>query len=281
VPNIVSRCAAFSAAVAVLLLVMGCESRPSSGDFAAYESMLRKDGRLRTETAPGDAAYDAADLVRNFGRIAMRKETDGTRLGGAGNSKSSPLRRWSGPLRYRLYGGGVTQADHAEVSRLMDRIAALTGLEVSESASDPNLRILITVPAERDAVSRELGQVNPQFRGAFEYWRQHSEVVCVFQDEFAGQDGAEVVSAMAAIGSETTGILRTACLHEEVVQALGLTNDDGTVRPSIFNDDAEFALLTDHDQDLVRILYDPRLTPGMTANEAMPIVETIARAMVR
>jgi len=273
--------AVFPAAVAGLFLIMGCESRPSSGDFAAYESMLRKDGRLRTETAPRDAAYDAASLARNFGRIALRKETDGTRLGGVGNSTSSALRRWSGPVRYRLYGGGVTPADRAEVDRLMTRIAALTGLDISESPGDPNFRILITVPAERDAVSRDLGQVNRQFKGAFEYWRQHSEVVCVFQDIFGGQNGAEIVSAMAAIGSETTGILRTACLHEEIVQALGLTNDDSRVRPSIFNDDAEFALLTEHDEELLRILYDPRLKPGMMAAEAMPVVENIARATVR
>jgi len=48
------------------------------------------------------------------------------------------------------------------------------------------------------------------------------------------------------------------------------------VRPSIFNDDGEFALLTDHDEDLLRILYDLRLAPGMTAEQAMPIVRRIA-----
>jgi hypothetical protein len=47
------------------------------------------------------------------------------------------------------------------------------------------------------------------------------------------------------------------------------------VRPSIFNDDGEFALLTEHDEHLLRILYDPRLKPGMTAEEAMPLVRRI------
>ena len=47
-------------------------------------------------------------------------------------------------------------------------------------------------------------------------------------------------------------------------------------RPSIFNDDDEFALLTRHDELLLEMLYDPRLRPGMTAAEAMPIVRVMA-----
>ena len=45
----------------------------------------------------------------------------------------------------------------------------------------------------------------------------------------------------------------------------------GGQRP-ITNDDQEFALLTEHDEYLLRILYDPRLKAGMTREEGMPIV---------
>ncbi len=87
-------------------------------------------------------------------------------------------------------------------------------------------------------------------------------------------------AAMVVIGAETRGLLRRACLHEEIVQALGLANDHHGVRPSIFNDDGEFALLTRHDELLLRMLYDPRLEPGMTAAEAMPVARRIARELV-
>ena len=70
-------------------------------------------------------------------------------------------------------------------------------------------------------------------------------------------------------------LMRSSCLQEELVQALGLGNDHSDVRPSIFNDDEEFALMTRHDEYLLRILYDPRLKSGMTAEEAMPIVREI------
>ena len=62
-----------------------------------------------------------------------------------------------------------------------------------------------------------------------------------------------------------------------MTQGLGLPNDSPKARPSIFNDDEEFALLTDQDEMLLRILYSSELRPGMTAAEARPIVETLAR----
>ena len=61
---------------------------------------------------------------------------------------------------------------------------------------------------------------------------------------------------------------------------MGLPNDSPTARPSIFNDDGEFGLLTTHDEMLLRILYDTRLTPGMTESEARPIIETIAAELM-
>jgi hypothetical protein len=69
-------------------------------------------------------------------------------------------------------------------------------------------------------------------------------------------------TAVAVIRSEHPDLLRLSCIHEEMAQGMGLSNDSPDARPSIFNDDEEFALLTPHDEMLLRILYDPRLRPG-------------------
>ena len=58
---------------------------------------------------------------------------------------------------------------------------------------------------------------------------------------------------------------------------MGLPNDSPDARPSLFNDSLEFALLTEHDEILLRMLYDPRLQPGMTVAEARPILPAVAR----
>ena len=55
-----------------------------------------------------------------------------------------------------------------------------------------------------------------------------------------------------------------------------MANDSPRARPSIFNDDEEFALLTPHDELLLEMLYDDRFQPGMTIDEAAPIARVIA-----
>ena len=87
--------------------------------------------------------------------------------------------------------------------------------------------------------------------------------------------------AIAVIRAENPDLFRLSCIHEELAQGLGLANDSPAARPSIFNDDEEFALLTTHDELLLRILYDLRLSPGITADEARPIVRKIAAELMR
>ena len=62
--------------------------------------------------------------------------------------------------------------------------------------------------------------------------------------------------------------LRT-CVVEELTQILGLPNDSDSVKPSIFNDQSRYSELTDHDRRMLKMLYDPRITPGMPRKEAL------------
>ncbi|MEM6677695.1 MAG: DUF2927 domain-containing protein, partial [Pseudomonadota bacterium] len=99
------------------------------------------------------------------------------------------------------------------------------------------------------------------------------------QSGTAGMVGDEILFGFAIIRDGLPPRLARSCVEEELAQAMGLPNDDPNVRPSIFNDDQEFALLTRHDEALLRILYDPRLAPGMTEREAMAIVPRIIEDM--
>jgi hypothetical protein len=101
---------------------------------------------------------------------------------------------------------------------------------------------------------------------------------CLVYALSGGNSGA-YTRAFAVIRAEHPDLLRLSCLHEELTQGLGLPNDSPRARPSIFNDDEEFALLTDQDELLLRMLYSPELRPGMTPEEARPIVETLARRL--
>ena len=56
---------------------------------------------------------------------------------------------------------------------------------------------------------------------------------------------------------------------EELTQVLGLPNDSDTVKPSIFNDQSRYFELTDLNRRMLKMLCDPRITPGMQRKEAL------------
>jgi hypothetical protein len=66
------------------------------------------------------------------------------------------------------------------------------------------------------------------------------------------------------IRAEHPDLLRLSCLHEEIDPGPWPAERFPARRPSIFNDDEEFALLTTQDELMLKILYDPALRPGMT-----------------
>jgi len=57
------------------------------------------------------------------------------------------------------------------------------------------------------------------------------------------------------------------CAYEELLQGLGIINDDNSVPWTMFNDDVQMGFFDVYDQYLVNILYDPRIRPGMTRDE--------------
>lgn len=265
--------------LAAALAVSACDTRPSAADYAAYQAALIAEGDLRVETAPPDAPFGPRELAINFERVALHHEADISEVGGERNWAENPLVRWEEPIHWQMFGAGVAEEDRAEVRRLMRRLSALTGLEIVESDREVNFTILITEPGERNAFAELLRARHPALGDIFRLWRHTPEVVCVATNLFSTENQFQIAQTLVAMGSEVRGLLRQACLHEEIVQSLGLGNDHPEVRPSIFNDDGEFALMTKHDEQLLRILYDPRLEIGMTAEQAMPIVRRIVAGL--
>lgn len=65
------------------------------------------------------------------------------------------------------------------------------------------------------------------------------------------------------------------CLLEELSQSLGLPNDSDRLRPSVFNESARLTRLSDLDRILIRTLYDPAISAGMTLGTFRNTAETV------
>jgi Protein of unknown function (DUF2927) len=65
------------------------------------------------------------------------------------------------------------------------------------------------------------------------------------------------------------------CVYEELLQSLGPINDDTSVPWTMFNDDVQLGFFDIYDQYLLNILYDPRIRPGMTRDEARAVLPAV------
>lgn len=65
------------------------------------------------------------------------------------------------------------------------------------------------------------------------------------------------------------------CAYEEILQSLGPINDDSSLPWTMFNDDVQMGFFDIYDQYLLNILYDPRIRPGMSAEEVRQLLPQI------
>ncbi|MFN3936255.1 MAG: DUF2927 domain-containing protein [Gemmobacter sp.] len=254
--------------------------------FARVQTDLLRQGLLRTDGGGADTPFGPRQVVENFVRIALHDEyvSSGGRL--VASATPAPLRRFEAPVRIGLRFGASVPApqqarDRASVAAYAQRLARASGHPIRLTDQNPNFWVYVVSEDERPALGQEWAGLFPgltaqDLRPAT---GMGLSTFCMVIAISAG-DSPVYTGALAVIRSELPDLLRLSCLHEEIAQGLGLANDDPRVRPSIFNDDEEFATLTRHDELLLRILYDRRLRPGMREPEARPIVRQIVAGLL-
>lgn len=264
-------------------------AKPTSQESAQLRSYLNQvqvaqlsQGLLRTDGGGQDTPFSPDMLARNFEQIAFYNEYDSNFSGRGGKS---PLRRWVSPVRMEvIFGDGVPRSqrnsDGAAVRSYAGRLARVTGHPVGTS-NPPNFIVIIASEDDRaaalSAAAQRVRGISPESLTALQEMRR--DTYCVVAAFAAGDNANVYTAAVAVIRAENPDLLRLSCIHEELAQGMGLANDSPSARPSIFNDDDEFALLTRHDELLLQMLYDDRLQPGMSAERAAPITRIIAREL--
>ncbi|UWP94619.1 DUF2927 domain-containing protein [Aliiroseovarius crassostreae] len=266
------------------------ESVELAGYYERVQRGLLVQGLLRGDGGGVDTPFTDEMLARNFMRLAFSSEYAlPGRAGQSGQSRAQFLNRWDGPVRLSLsFGASVDPDTRQQVTeitrRYATRLARITGLSISVLKPDhprANMRIFIVDERERRALEARLSRGDGTLSAAAIRAlisldrRNYCHVLAR-----APQGTATLTKADVVIRTEIPPRMMGACLHEEIAQGLGIGNDSPQARPSIFNDDEEFGRLTTHDEMLLRILYDARLHPGMSADEARPIVTEIAAELV-
>ncbi len=263
------------------------ESLALSAYYARLQQNLLAQGLIRGDGGGPDTPFTDVMLTRNFVRIALFDEY---RVDAAGDLRPqatvSRLRRWEQPIRLAVEFGATVpleqrRRDQNSVTTFAARLARLTGVPIRPDAQAANFRVLVLNEDDRAAYAPRLRELVPGIAESSvrAFLNPPRDTLCL-AIAFSADGGSEYEQAIILVRGEHPDLLRLSCFHEEMAQAMGLANDSPAARPSIFNDDEEFGLLTTHDELLLRMLYDRRLRPGMTAAEAAPIARVIASELI-
>ena len=255
------------------------ESAALRASFAQIQSAQLTLGLLRRDGGGPDTPYTPTMLTRNFIDIAFFNEYDapGLRSSGAGT-----LRRWDGPVRIGLeFGRSVPPSqrknDARDVENYAARLSRVTGHPISVGGA-PNFIVAFLSEDDRTESLPRIAARLPglEARDLAPLTNLPDDIYCLVIAYPSETNPSAYVSAVAIIRAENPDLLRLSCIHEEVAQGLGLANDSPTARPSIFNDDDEFALLTSHDEHLLSMLYSDRLMTGANIETSRPILMQLA-----
>ncbi|WP_279480603.1 DUF2927 domain-containing protein [Aureimonas sp. SK2] len=204
---------------------------------------------------PSDAA-----LIAGFEAVVFGAEITGPM------SDSTYLKKFAGPVRYRIENRAAIDR-RAAVRTFMRQIRRqVAALDVAEArpSEEPNFVIHVVDRADYQRVGRDV------YRSPF----MRVPGNCVVR---ASYGRAGITRSDAIIVSDEGDALFRRCLIEEVLQGLGPLNDNADAPDSVFNDTSKLTTFTPYDRVLMNMLYDPRLTPGMTQSEAAPFLPAVLR----
>ena len=258
------------------------ESRALASYYERIERNLLSRGLLRTDGGGPDTPYTDTDLIRNFERIVFFDEYAPGGGYRPSSGRAGGLRKWQGPVRMGVeFGASVPRdqqvQDRNTITAYANRLSQAARHPISAGARNPNFHVLVMAEDDRAEglarIRQMVPDIDPATMGIFRSMPRSIHCLVV---AFSGKGDPHIYTqAIAWIRAEHPPLMRESCVHEELAQGLGLADDSPAARPSIFNDDDEFAWLTTHDEALLRLLYSPDLKPGMTPDQARPIIRRL------
>ena len=238
---------------------------------------------MRQDGGGTDTPFDVDDIIEAFEQVAFYNEYDisGDKL--LPNSEAVKLAKWKSNINISVrFGNSVNKKqqdnDLLEINELIGVLSQVTNHNIKISQQNINMYVVIANQKEIKDLIAEIALLQPEFdpQRIPIITQLPRDIHCMAMTSMNVQANSGISSSLVIIRNELPHIMRKACIHEEIAQSLGLTNDSHLARPSVFNDDDEFATLTKFDEILLKILYDKRLHSGISKDKATQIVKNAA-----
>ncbi|MBI5108499.1 MAG: DUF2927 domain-containing protein [Rhodocyclales bacterium] len=196
------------------------------------------------------------------------------------STRVNPVRKWTVPIRYAIVHRVGEEALHARlVETHLIHLAQITGHSIDAAATAEQANYVVVLTREDQLEADTRSHMGADSDGRREGFYRDSMCLASFR---VGPRGA-IVRAVAMIPVDRArgkGEL-IGCVTEELTHMLGLANDTAIPMPTIFHHGTVRSFLTGLDWLLLKMLYDPRVKPGMKEAQLRPILLQIALELQR
>jgi hypothetical protein len=218
------------------------------------------------DAPPQYTRFSTAELTRGFLALAFGSDL---RIGAAPRG----IRRFDHPIRAAVIPGGS-----------VDRSAAMKRIveEYAEKVGDLHLSIADETEASPDVEIRLIDEKD--FKSALEAafganvartFVARTDPQCMTSVK-SDADG-EILRAVSFIIVDKGDDVFLDCGYHELLHAFGLSNHDQRNPWTTLNQRRMVGYLTVYDRDLLTLLYDQRLRPGMTAQQVRRILPGVIK----
>jgi len=217
------------------------------------EALRRVDRRDFTDT----------EIVEGFLKLAFGAEAS---LG----TPTDRIRKYDRPVRVYIENRGKPDR-HGQVTDIISDIRSrMKDLDIAVTAERSEANAIVRLVQDRD-FAQTMRQV---------YGRANTRKIQRAQDPqclagFSKDETFRILRADVILVVDAGEFTFFDCAYEEILQALGPINDDVSVPWSMFNDEVSKGFFGTYDQYLMNILYDPRIRPGMTRDEARAVLPAV------
>jgi len=184
--------------------------------------------------------------------------------------RTDRIRKYDAPVR--IFVDSRAKPDRraqiaAVVADIRDKIR---GLDIAIVQNKKEANVTVTLVRDRD-IEKTIRAFYGRARA--KTILQSLEPQCL--SGFRKDDFFRIVKSDVIIVVDAGDFIFYDCAYEEILQSLGPINDDSSIPWTMFNDDVQMGFFDIYDQYLLNILYDPRIKPGMSAEEVRQLLPQI------
>jgi Protein of unknown function (DUF2927) len=208
-------------------------------------------------------AFTDAEITDGFFKTAFGAELH---LAGPVNR----IRKFDAPVRIHVDNRARPDRRSEVVKVVADIRARVQHLDIAMADSAEDANVVVTLVRDRD-----LGRAINRLYGRDQARLIQRSLVPQCLSSFRKDESFRIIHSDVIIVADAGDFIFYDCVYEELLQALGPINDTNLVPWTMFNDEVQMGFFDIYDQYILNILYDPRIRPGMAAEQVQAVLPQV------